>query len=859
MKQTPKLLIAAFIALAVPLMFTGIAGAVGTTAFVNSDGMVLNEWGQWVVEDPGYCINPANPAGAGQNFASRALCQAATNSADQTTCQTSFCTDGLPAANAAECNARGYAYGTIGTWNATEGVCYNRATSKKFYGNTGECTNPAYTNSVDCLAADANWTAKSNREGCLHCHGDWYGTRPLPKGQDAYALTGHKNASRKLTVNPSGEPYNYVPLGGPYWVAGEEGALPYSNVDWETGLTGTSPMTYMIRGWFWDLKRAQIMRVDKDPNTVNATAETNWNVYGCARCHTSGYDHPNALEPVGHKTDTTMKVMQFGIQCATCHTDGYTQNHRSTTPRNELSTSVCYECHQYQKNADQFEVKVTPSSFAMNGTRHVDPVAHFLNSPHGRFSGTTAADITNSAMYDSAFRTLTYCSDPQYNTIQTCTNASATWNTSKPVNSTTLANNAGCTGCHDPHAGAVDPLELDMTSSFTQMKAMCANCHSGQAASINHPSGQKTPMDKLVPGNNVAKATQFACVTCHMGQNTAHVFRINPAADYSTGNATGYGTKYDDDGYMAVASDVNIACGQCHGGNGDPKPGIIKFSRAQLSAFAENMHNTIPRTASFTWALGAGSNQVDFDASASVCASTPCSYDWNFGDGTTGTGVTTSRTYAAAGKYLVLVKVTDNTGAQTMSPIRQISVVSQNTAPTAIKAAPVVSGMSVQITDQSTDNEDAQSALAVTVLCGNSTVATGAGGTTLTCNYTTAGSYTIRHSVKDTGGLGNSSANVTVSVGGSASRQTVSGTLTKQDGSPVSGGTLYLQVGTQAKYVAVSQATTGNFTFTNVLPGTYTIRVIKGGLTFTNPAESDPASIVVSDTPVTGVVVKSIQ
>jgi hypothetical protein len=100
---------------------------------------------------------------------------------------------------------------------------------------------------------------------------------------------------------------------------------------------------------------------------------------------------------------------------------------------------------------------------------------------------------------------------------------------------------------------------------------------------------------------------------------------------------------------------------------------------------------------------------------------------------------------------------------------------------------------------------------------------------------------------------------VTVSVGGSASRQTVSGTLTKQDGTPVSGGTLYLQVGTQAKYVAVSAATTGNFTFTNVLPGTYTIRVIKGGLTFTNPAESDPASIVVVDAPVTGVVVKSIQ
>ena len=74
-----------------------------------------------------------------------------------------------------------------------------------------------------------------------------------------------------------------------------------------------------------------------------------------------------------------------------------------------------------------------------------------------------------------------------------------------------------------------------------------------------------------------------------------------------------------------------------------------------------------------------------------------------------------------------------------------------------------------------------------------------------------------------------------------------------------SGGYLYLQLAGVSKYVAISAATTGNFTFTNVVPGIYTVKATKAGLTFTVPAESVPAPIVVGSSNVTGVVVKSIQ
>jgi PKD repeat protein len=69
-----------------------------------------------------------------------------------------------------------------------------------------------------------------------------------------------------------------------------------------------------------------------------------------------------------------------------------------------------------------------------------------------------------------------------------------------------------------------------------------------------------------------------------------------------------------------------------------------------------------PPVANFTYS--AEYLVVSFDASSS---SDPdgniVSYAWNFGDGTTGSGISPSRTYTAAGAYSVTLTVTDNEGA----------------------------------------------------------------------------------------------------------------------------------------------------------------------------------------------------
>ncbi|MEZ4700752.1 MAG: FG-GAP-like repeat-containing protein [Rhodothermales bacterium] len=66
---------------------------------------------------------------------------------------------------------------------------------------------------------------------------------------------------------------------------------------------------------------------------------------------------------------------------------------------------------------------------------------------------------------------------------------------------------------------------------------------------------------------------------------------------------------------------------------------------------------------------------VNVDASASTDDGSIVSYAWTFGDGATGTGVTASHTYGAAGTYSVVLTVTDDMGA-TGSTSQNVTVTS---------------------------------------------------------------------------------------------------------------------------------------------------------------------------------------
>jgi hypothetical protein len=367
---------------------------------------------------------------------------------------------------------------------------------------------------------------------------------------------------------------------------------------------------------------------------------------------------------------------------------------------------------------------------------------------------------------------------------------------------------ADCIACHGSGGGApTPPHEI----TFCQDTSCALACHTNDLN--RHSTGYGTPFT----GERTT-----TCRNCHDKPfaGVYHPYKIN----INAGSTTPAGTV-----------DLDQSCGQCHGGGPDntanpPAQGIPYYNKTYLGAYAKNIHFTRPDVQFAVSYDTSTPYKVDFNASLTTCPSGNCTYSWDFGDATTGSGVTASKVYADAAPRPVVLTVNDNTNHTSDSA-------SQTVTPRFVNHPPVASFIwsidaatwTVTVTDKSTDPENNIAAGGIRILWGDGTSTTGDRGGIFPHTYAAAGTFKITLRAIDTGNLLNeASGNVVLAA------FTISGKVLLYEGASA---TLddYVQIILRKGTTVVSSTytnTTGDYSFANVKPGAYTVTAVKSGVVF---------------------------
>mgnify|MGYP000394769130 CR=1 FL=1 len=152
-------------------------------------------------------------------------------------------------------------------------------------------------------------------------------------------------------------------------------------------------------------------------------------------------------------------------------------------------------------------------------------------------------------------------------------------------------------------------------------------------------------------------------------------------------------------------------------------------------------------TAAFQSATSALSASFDASGSSAASGSTIASYAWQFGDGTTGTGVSPTHPYSQAGTYAVTLTVTDSRGLS-RAITRNVTVQAPNVRPTASFTS-TVDDLDAAVNGSTSSDADG-SVVSWSWNWGDGTASTT--GATSTHRYGTAGSYTVTLTVTDDDG-----------------------------------------------------------------------------------------------------------
>ncbi|NLX17746.1 MAG: PKD domain-containing protein [Desulfobulbus sp.] len=174
-------------------------------------------------------------------------------------------------------------------------------------------------------------------------------------------------------------------------------------------------------------------------------------------------------------------------------------------------------------------------------------------------------------------------------------------------------------------------------------------------------------------------------------------------------------------------------------------------TRVVVSA-SGNTGNTLNAVIGTSATSGPAPLTVAFDGSGSTAASgrTIRSYAWDFGDGSTATGASTSHAYTSAGTYTATLTVTDNRrGTHSTSTIIVVSAPSNNTTLNAVISTSTAAGpapLTVAFDGSGSTAASGRTIRSYAWDFGDGSTATGA---TASHAYTSAGTYTATLTVTD--------------------------------------------------------------------------------------------------------------
>ena len=189
--------------------------------------------------------------------------------------------------------------------------------------------------------------------------------------------------------------------------------------------------------------------------------------------------------------------------------------------------------------------------------------------------------------------------------------------------------------------------------------AVAASDREGNRASY---SNYGTGIDVTAPGGETAVSGNGVLSTLNSGTNApgSESYAYYQGTSMATPHVAGLAalilakaSKTPDEIETLLKQNVRPLAGSCSGGCG---AGLVDATKT-LQALDGG--NVVP-TANFTYSVSGLT--VTFSDSSSDSDGSIASRHWDFGDGTTSTQTSPSKTYAAAGTYTVKLKVTDNGG-----------------------------------------------------------------------------------------------------------------------------------------------------------------------------------------------------